>query len=355
MNSNLHSLTSKSSRSYQPLSGDYQFLNSRGIASELDDSLDIYQALSKAGLDFEVNTKDLYTVSPVEGSPYEMADPKPIEGFKATYRTDTNEVLGVVSDRYKVIQQSEAFEFVDILRENNVQMTLDSAGIYGNGSYCWVSAKLPEQEIVRIDGTEDIITPYMFFSNGHTGYHATTMSLLQNRVWCCNQVQSIINGIPNQFKTKHRGDYKASLRDAQNTMALSEKYFEESLGLMQRMAKKEMSLTSFNTFAPEYMNLVKGKIDTMPNKKSYSQNHESRQRTIAELTSYFTGGKGNTGETVWDAYNSVTEWIDHKVERMKTAKNLRKRYETSMRNSIDGSGKRQRQAAANLLIKRYMN
>ena len=61
------------------------------------------EALELAGLDWEVIQKDIITV---DG--YNI-----IPGFKANVRSTDDKVLGIVTDRYKVVQNKEAFEFTD--------------------------------------------------------------------------------------------------------------------------------------------------------------------------------------------------------------------------------------------------
>ena len=44
-----------------------------------------------------------------------------IKGYKANVRSSDRRVLGVVSDRYKVVQNTDAFSFTDELLGNGVK------------------------------------------------------------------------------------------------------------------------------------------------------------------------------------------------------------------------------------------
>ena len=57
------------------------------------------EALQIAGLDWKVIQEPIYT-----------EEKEPIEGFKANVRDIDRRVLGVVSDRYKIVQNQEADE-----------------------------------------------------------------------------------------------------------------------------------------------------------------------------------------------------------------------------------------------------
>ncbi len=68
-------------------------------------------------------------------------------------------ILGVVTDRYKVVQNEEAFAFTDELLGEGV--TYETAGSLQEGRRTWILAKLPHRYI--ISGDEAI--PYLVFMN----------------------------------------------------------------------------------------------------------------------------------------------------------------------------------------------
>ena len=61
-------------------------------------------ALHLAGLDWTVDQTDVYTESGLL-----------IPGYKANRRSSDDTILGIVSDKYKVVQNTEAFEFTDAI------------------------------------------------------------------------------------------------------------------------------------------------------------------------------------------------------------------------------------------------
>ena len=107
-------------------------------------------ALRLAGLDWQVNSE------PISVSGKEVA------GYKANVRSSDEAVLGVVSDRYKVCQNTDAFEFTDNLVGGEVRY--ETAGSLFGGKKIWLLAKLPDTEILG-DKTE----PYLCFTNSHDG------------------------------------------------------------------------------------------------------------------------------------------------------------------------------------------
>lgn len=110
------------------------------------------EALALAGLDWEVVQKQLVT-----------GDGIPVSGFKVNVRDTDNQVLGVVTDRYKVVQNRDAFAFTDELLGEGI--TYETAGALQNGRRTWILAKLPQCYII----SGDEITPYLVFMNSHDG------------------------------------------------------------------------------------------------------------------------------------------------------------------------------------------
>ena len=73
------------------------------------------EALALAGMNWQVIQKPIVT-----------KDGIPISGFKANIRNTDEKVLGVVTNRYKVVQNEDAFAFTDELIGEGV--TYETAG-----------------------------------------------------------------------------------------------------------------------------------------------------------------------------------------------------------------------------------
>ena len=110
------------------------------------------EALTLAGLDWKVVQK-----------PIQTEEGQPILGFKANIRDLDGQILGVVTDRYKVVQNEDAFAFTDALLGEGV--TYETAGSLQKGRRTWILAKLPQRYII----SGDEITPYLVFMNSHDG------------------------------------------------------------------------------------------------------------------------------------------------------------------------------------------
>ncbi len=181
-----------------------------GLGTMVKEALDSKEALVKAGLDWNVLQEDLYT-----GAGNVVA------GYKANVRDFDRKLLGVVSDRYKVIQNSEAFRFTDTLLGEGVRY--ETAGSLSDGKRVWILAKLPQQYII---GGERI-APYLVFSNTHDGSGSVKVAITPIRVVCNNTLNLALKTAKRSFSMIHTGNISDKIQEARDTLFLAEEYMDE--------------------------------------------------------------------------------------------------------------------------------
>ena len=103
-----------------------------------------------------------------------------IPGWWANVRQDTRQVLGIVGERYRIVQNIEAFQFVDQLIGS--AMHFETAGSLHGGRRVWVLAQLPEH--IEVGG--DPVRPYVLLMNSHDGSTAVVAASTPIRVVCQN-------------------------------------------------------------------------------------------------------------------------------------------------------------------------
>ena len=123
-----------------------------GLGTQVEEAPTSADALRLAGLDWTVQRK-----------PIQVCGGRKVDNFFANVRSSDGAVLGVVSDRYQVVQNAEAFAFTDALIGGEGQVHYETAGSLMGGRKIWLLAKLPDTEIVG-DKTE----PYLCFSTPTT-------------------------------------------------------------------------------------------------------------------------------------------------------------------------------------------
>ena len=101
-----------------------------GVGPRVEEAPASADALRLAGLDWQVIQEPIFT-----------DNEELISGYKANVRDSDRKVLGVVSDRYKIVQNQEAFSFTDTLLGNGVRY--ETAGSLQEGRKVWLLARLP--------------------------------------------------------------------------------------------------------------------------------------------------------------------------------------------------------------------
>ena len=181
-------------------------------------------ALSLAGLDWSVIQKPLLTVDGI-----------PVPGFKANLRETDNQILGVVTDRYKVVQNMDAFAFTDELLGEGV--TYETAGSLQNGRRTWILAKLPQRYII----SGDEITPHLVFMNSHDGTGAIKAAMTPIRVVCQNTLNLALSTAKRSWSTIHTGNIHGKLQDARNTLLYADRYMAELGKTIDKLNQQKIS------------------------------------------------------------------------------------------------------------------
>lgn len=179
-----------------------------GLGVVVEEAPSSEDALRLAGLDWRVVQKSLYTNSGL------------VDGYKANVRESDNTVLGVVTDRYKVVQNTEAFAFTDNLLGEGVKY--ETAGSLQGGKKVWILARLPREYIM----SGERITPYLVFSNTHDGSGAVKVAITPVRVVCNNTLNLALSTANRCFSMVHTGDIKGKIDEAKQTLFMADEYME---------------------------------------------------------------------------------------------------------------------------------
>lgn len=138
-----------------------------------------------------------------------------------TSENSDRKVLGVVTDRYKIVQNEEAFSFTDALLGEGVRY--ETAGSLQGGKSVWLLAHLPHEYII----SGERISPYLLFSNTHDGSGAVKVAITPIRVVCCNTLNLALQTAKRSWSMNHTGNVKDKMEEAKNTLFLADRYMEE--------------------------------------------------------------------------------------------------------------------------------
>ena len=195
-------------------------------------ALNSSDAIKKAGLNWKVNSMPVYSEI-LNKTPSFM---KRAHHFVANVRDIDNEILGIVSDKYKIIQNSEAFKFTDELLGNH-DIKYETAGSIDNGKRIWLLAKIPA--IYRI--FDDDIEQYLMFTNTHDGSGAVKIVMTPIRVVCRNTLNLALKEAKRCWSMTHIGNIQKKINLAEQTLFNAKNYMEFLKKSAEKLNKIKLS------------------------------------------------------------------------------------------------------------------
>jgi len=298
------------------------------LGTVVDDAQTWQQTIVKAGLDWQVDKRPLYTAAGLE---------LPTFGI---FRQDTDAFLGAVGKDYTPIQNKFAFSFVDSLLESVDGAHYTFAGSIDDGRQIWCLARVPMD--LRIKGTDDISQSYLFFTTFHGKKGCAQVSISTVRGICDNQLPAYMAESKNLGKlvrVKHTRNAEERMNDS--VAALSDvrsniKTLEDKLNVL---ATRKM--THESTF--EVMTRL------FPNHNG----NAIVQDKIANVLENFEDNDGNAFPTqrgtAYSLLNAFTDYIDHdrKVYQSGSEEELER---TRVKSALMGSGAKDKQVALETIL-----
>ena len=252
-------------------------------------------ALRLAGLDWNVVQEAIYT-------PFR----EKIEGFKANVRDTDRKVLGVVSDRYKVVQNVEAFSFTDELLGHGVRY--ETAGSLSGGRRVWLLARLPREYIIA----GERISPYLVFSNTHDGSGAIKVALTPIRVVCNNTLNLALSSAKRSWSMIHTGDIQGKLEEAKDTLFKAESYMDELGKEIEDLRMKRMS----DQQVLDYIEIL---LPLDENMTAQQKKNIIRLQEDMKMRYFDAPDLKGVGKNAYRFINAVSDFATHAAPLRKTA------------------------------------
>ena len=266
-----------------------------GEGTKLDENPSISEAITAAGLDWEVGTKDLFTA---EGT---------LVNAKATYRKTDNRVLGVVGPRYTPLQNQAAFDwFQPFLDAGECQ--LHTAGSLSEGEKVWVLAQLNRANSEIVPGDE--VSKFILLSNSHDGSTSIRVGYTPIRVVCVNTLAAAHHSKDSQLiRIRHTRSSKTNLDNVRDIMDNINAQFEATAEQYRFLASKDFNQNDIR----RYVKILLG-VDKTPD-----EDIKTRTKNIMdEILGLVEGPKQaatNVRGTWWAAYNGFNEYLNYNKGR----------------------------------------
>ena len=279
-----------------------------------------------ANLDWHVEQEELQTT-----------DGQLIEGKKALRNSRTGSILGVVSDRYQVVQPSTMLEtFNSAVTDYGFNM--DRLGSYGGGKVIWGRADMHRE--FNLNGN-DPINYYMYFVTSTDGSAATHAFISTLRVACMNALNVASKASGAHLNVRHSSEYRTGDFDKRLTFLDADiECFEEKVN-----ALSYTPIDNPESFGAAFKK-VYGDRPAEVGRSRVAWFNKIEQ--ISDLMHTSPGAELNRlGSSYWDFLNAVTYDIDHN--------NSTRSDENSHRHSIMRAGAKKKEQAFNDIYELAIN
>lgn len=266
-----------------------------GLGTKVMEAPASREALELAGLNWKVIQEPVYT-----------ENREVIEGHKVNVRDSDRKVLGVVSNKYKVIQNEEAFAFTDTLLGEGVRY--ETAGSLMDGKKVWMLARMPREYIM----SGERISPYLVFSNTHDGSGAIKVALTPIRVVCNNTLNLALQEAERCWSVKHIGDVSMKIEDAKNTLLLADKY-------MGALGKEFESLRQKKISEKQVMEYIDLLLPLEEDAGTQQKKNILRLREDMQARYFDAPDLKDLGNNTYRFINAVSDFATHANPLRKTA------------------------------------
>lgn len=258
------------------------------------------EAIGKAGLDWRAELKPLQTEGGIE-----------VPQSKAVVRSTDNKVLGVVGNRYRPLQNKEAFGFFDEI-VGAEQAIYETAGSLNGGKKVWLLAKMPD--FIQVGGGDDVIEKYVLLSNSHDGSSPVHVLTTPVRVVCSNTLNlALSRKNSRRMSVRHTESMNERMKEAEKILGLVNNIYSQVDSIFNEMANKQLNTKQMeNYFVDVFGRDEEGKPTTTTENLIWHNPDVEGSGIISKLIDEGAGSdiKGVRG-SVWGAYNVMTEFFDH--------------------------------------------
>jgi phage/plasmid-like protein (TIGR03299 family) len=276
-----------------------------GLGVKVDGLQTAAAMLKAAGLEWTVGTAPVF------------CNGREVTTHRAVLRGDTSAVLGVVSDRYTPIQNTQAGDVVDALvTEGGAHVEV--AGALGNGERCWMLARIPgEFDVVK----GDTVRPYFLLAWGHDGKHGLAGKLTPIRVVCNNTLTAAGFGGGRwkdaaDFYVKHSRNARLNIEEAQRALGIVRKQVEQTAEAFRALAGQQLLTYGARDYFAGVFPAPAADVEGYEERLARWNEHQARMLALYDngVGHEVPGVRG----TAWAAYNAVTEFTDHAYPVLKS-------------------------------------
>lgn len=251
-----------------------------------------------AGLDWDVIKQPILTFAS-DGKTIIPAN----VGKVVTVRDIDSHPIAVVGETYQPIQNSELFEFADLLLSQDGGILFETAGALNDGRVVFALASIPEKAITIDGDPQGRIMPYIILSSGHDGLKAFSAAPTPVRVVCQNTLNMALSGAANVYTIRHTVN-------ALDRVAQARKALGVSFGHLETLQKVSGQLMKLPLTIQDVYNVTEKLIPSMSDEPERAFKAQAQRESIVALYQNSENLSG-VGYNAYRLVQAVAEYSDH--------------------------------------------
>lgn len=260
-----------------------------------DEVTDYNDMLSRAGLsDWDVREHNIAALTQ-DDTLLDARFVVPAKAIVATIGTE-DVVLGVTGDRYEIVQNEDAFSFLQSLKDG---ARWETAGAIKGGRVVFGSMAFDRDFVLDPSGVSDVVKSYLLVYTSHDGSTGVAGGVTPTRVVCQNTLNVAMGTVKNTFKIRHT-------QKAAERMNAEAALWRQANTYMDSFEKEAQTLFAQEVSDKAYFGIVEN-LFPKPEKdvKGAVKKWETRQESFAQAWN----GAPNQGikNTAWGVFNALTE------------------------------------------------
>lgn len=283
------------------------------LGQGFDRQLTVAEAIEGCRANYEVEPRRLsnLTAEQIEavmaGQPITIDPAQLVDTWKAVTRNDNNNTLGVVRQRYEIVQNIQAFEFIDFLTTGQLgqKASIECAGVLGKGERIFITAKFDES--IMIGGKKnDLLDMYAVFTNSFDGSSPVCCMITPIRVVCNNTLNMAFGSNTGRFNLRHTKSIhnkilvnEENMRNAASCLNILDQYTSDMQANIERLGNTKITNTQADhiikeVLCPDY--LLKKLHDNKYNINNNDFSTRFRNTVEAVRSSVYSGVGQNVGQ-----------------------------------------------------------
>jgi phage/plasmid-like protein (TIGR03299 family) len=252
-----------------------------------------------AGLNWEAKKGALY-FSP-EGSETLIRHQR----RNALYRSDTQQVLSIVGNKYHPVQPKEIVDFFGTLSKAG-DFEIETVGALYEGRRIWALARVGADAPVM----DDKVAPYLLLATSYDGTTATTARFTPVRVVCNNTLTAALESTTGGQTISMNHAAKFNPEKMRQDLGIALNAWDRFMISARKMAGVKVNAETADHYLTTLM------FSVTPNTMLATEESLRATKGYREIMALFQGGQLGTGQdaidgTAWGLLNATTQYIDH--------------------------------------------